>query len=518
MALNINVRSELDDYFYDCLNALKSLYDLYKKLGENDDAIYALKVSIEKYISAPFMIIPFDDEDFKGSETYNDIVQAYTDIIDDIGFHRQSASACREELADLYRRYGEYDKAIELYNQISIENYKNIAETYIKAKNYKKAIDTYKIIIKMHPDNALNCYIDIARNYEEAENYEEVVNYYNKAIEIDSENSCYYVNIAEIYKKLENYEEAINYYNKAIEILNEPCEYHEKLAECYESLEKYNNSIEAYKEYLKIDYKLFLYDIYTNGSSKLDTLKKIASLYDKLNDIENRNLYYGKSIEKYRELIKKDKRNKEVYLKEIADIYIKIGNKEKAFEIYNDLIENYNKEISRNKNDYELFEIQANLYLKIDDKESALETYNKAIEVCLKKIKSFENKKMSAADSDKDDDYKNKIDYYMKDLSYLAFFYQKISKPDKSIHIYEKLIKIYKENMPDKEDNIIYLKSIAELYIKLNQKDNALKTYKRILEIDKDNNEAKENIKDIESGKEVETAYIFKLWNRKYKQ
>ena len=42
-ALDIDVRSELDDYFYDCLNALKSLYDLYKKLGKNDDAIYALK-------------------------------------------------------------------------------------------------------------------------------------------------------------------------------------------------------------------------------------------------------------------------------------------------------------------------------------------------------------------------------------------------------------------------------------------------------------------------------------------
>ena len=101
----------------------------------------------------------------------------------------------------------------------------------LKAKNYKKAIDTYKIIIKMYPDNELNCYIDIARTYEEAENYEEVVNYYNKAIEIDSGNSEYYVNIAEIYKKLENYEEAVNYYNKAIEILNEPCKYHEKLAE-----------------------------------------------------------------------------------------------------------------------------------------------------------------------------------------------------------------------------------------------------------------------------------------------
>ncbi|MEI0605308.1 tetratricopeptide repeat protein, partial [Brachyspira alvinipulli] len=382
-ALDINVRSELDDYFYDCLKALKSLYDLYKKLGENDDALYALKVSIEKYISAPFMIIPYDDKDFKGSETYNYIIEAYSDIIDNNGFHRQSASACREELADFYTRYGEYDKAIELYNQISIENYKNIAETYREGKNYKKAIDTYKMIIKMYPDDALNYYIDIARTYEEAENYNEAIDYYNKAIEIDSENSDYYINIAEIYKKLENYEEAINYYNKAIEILNEPCKYHEKLAECYERLGKYNNAIEAYKEYFKIaDDKLYPY-VYIRDS-KLDILKKIAYLYDKLNDIENRNLYYGKSIEKYKKLIKKYKGNKKEYLKEIADIYIKIGNKEKAFEIYNDLIEKYNKEISRNKNNYGLFEKQANLYLKIDDKESALETYNKAIEVCLK--------------------------------------------------------------------------------------------------------------------------------------
>ena len=508
-ALDIDVRSELDDYFYDCLKALKSLYDLYKKLGKNDDAIYTLKNSIEKDISAPFMIIPFCDKDFKGSETYNDIVQAYNDS----WHYCHSAAAYREMLAVFYTRYGEYDKAIELYNQISKENYKNIAETYIKAKNYKNAIDTYKMIIKMYPDNELNCYIDIARTYGEAENYEEVVNYYNKAIEIDSGNSEYYVNIAEIYKKLENYEEAVNYYNKAIEILNEPCKYHEKLAECYERLGKYNNAIEAYKEYFKIaDDILYQYVLYINGS-KLDILKKIASLYDKLNDIENRNLYYEKSIEKYRELIKKDKRNKEVYLKEIADIYIKIGNKEKAFEIYNDLIKNYNKKISRNKNNYGLFEKQANLYLKIDDKESTLETYNKAIEVCLKNIKSFENKKISIAD----DDYKNKISSYMEGLSYLAFFYQKVSKPENCINIYEKLIKIYEENITDDEESTFYLESIAELYIKLNQKDNALKTYKRILEIDKDNNEAKEKIKDIESGKEVETACIFGLSYNRYK-
>ena len=363
----------------------------------------------------------------------------------------------------------------------------------------------------MHPDNALNCYIDIARNYEEAENYEEVVNYYNKAIEIDSENSDYYINVAEIYKKLENYEEAINYYNKAIEILNKPCKSYKELAECYEILGKQNNAIEAYKEYFKIaDDELF---IYIEGS-KLDTLKKIAYLYDKLNDIENRNLYYKKAIKKCRELIKEYKRNKKEYLTEIADIYIKIGNKEKAFEIYNDLIEKYNKEISRNKNYYNLFERQADLYLKIDDKESALETYNKAIEVCLKKIKSFENKKISNADNDD----KNKISSYMEGLSYLAFFYQKVSKPENCINIYEKLIKIYEENITDDEDSIFYLKSIAELYIKLNQKDNALKTYKRILEIDKHNNEAKEKIKDIESGKAVETACIFGLSYNKYKQ
>ena len=471
-ALDINVRSELDDYFYDSLKVLKSLYDLCKKLGKNNDALYALKNSIEKDVSAPFMIIPDDDKDFKGSETYNDIIEAYNDIIDDSWYYCLS-NACREEIAVLYRRYGEYDKAMELYNQISIENYKNIAETYREGKNYKKAINAYKMLIKIYPDDALN----------------------------------YYINIAEIYKKLENYEEAVNYYNKAIEILNEPCQYHKKLAECYERLGKYNNAIEAYKEYFKIADELSPY-IYTNSSSKLDILKNIASLYDKLNDIENRNLYYKKVIEKYRELIKKYKRYKKEYLKETADIYIKIGNKEKAFEIYNDLIKEYDKEISKNKNDYELLKIQADLYLKIDDKENALETYNKAIEVCLKKIKSFENKKISSAYND---DYKNKIDYYMEDLSYLAWFYQKVLKPESSIPIYEKLIKIYEENITDNEESTFYLEPIAELYIKLNQKDNALKTYKRILKIDKYNNDAKEKIKDIESGKELETSCIFGL-------
>ena len=508
-ALNINVRSELDDYFYDSLKVLKSLYDLCKKLGKNNDALYALKNSIEKDVSAPFMIIPDDDKDFKGSETYNDIIEAYTDIIDGSWYYCQS-NACREELADLYRRYGEYDKAIELYNQISKENYENIAKTYREAKNYKKAIDTYKMLTKMYPNDALNYYIDIASTYKNAENYNEAIDYYNKAIEIDSGISDYYINIAEIYEKLENYEEVVNYYNKAIEILNEPCQYHEKLAECYERLEQYNNAIEAYKEYFKIaDDEPFVYT-YIRGS-KLDILKKIASLYDKLNDIENINLYYKKVIEKYRELIKKDKRYKKEYLKETADIYIKIVNKEKAFEIYNDLIKECDKEISKNKNDYELLKIQADLYLKIDDKESALETYNKAIEVCLKKIKSFENKKISSADND---DYKNKIDFYMKDLSYLAWFYQKVSRPDKSIPIYEELIKIYKENITDNEDSTFYLEFIAELYIKLNQKDNALKTYKRILKIDKYNNDAKEKIKDIESGKELETSCIFGLSSR----
>lgn len=508
-ALDINVRSELYDYFYDCLKALKSLYDLCKKLGKNNDALYALKNSIEKDVSAPFMIIPDDDKDFKGSETYNDIIEAYNDIIDDSWYYCLS-NACREGLADFYKRYGEYDKAIELYNQISIENYKNIAKTYIKAKNYKKAINAYKMLIKMYPNDALNYYIDIASTYKNAENYNEAIDYYNKAIEIDSGNSDYYINAAEIYKKLENYEEAINYYNKAIEILNEPCQYHEKLAECYERLGKYNNAIEAYKEYFKIaNDEPFIYTYIRD--SKLDTLKKIASLYEKLNDIESKNLYYEKAIQKCRELIKKYKRDKKEYLKETADIYIKIGNKEKAFEIYNDLIKEYDKEISKNKNDYKLLKIQADLYLKIDDKESALETYNKAIEVCLKKIKSFENKKISSADND---DYKNKISSYMEDLSYLAWFYQKVLKPESSIPIYEKLIKIYEENITDNEDSTFYLKSIAELYIRLNQKDNALKTYKRILKIDKYNNDAKEKIKDIESGKELETSCIFGLSSR----
>ncbi|WP_300365748.1 hypothetical protein [Brachyspira sp.] len=103
----------------------------------------------------------------------------------------------------------------------------------------------------------------------------------------------------------------------------------------------------------------------------------------------------------------------------------------------------------------------------------------------------------------------------MEYLSYLALFYQKISRYDECHLVYEELIKIYEEKVRDSEDSIFYLESIAELYMKINKEDNALKTYKRILVIDK-YNDAEDKIKDIQSGNKIRIAYIFELSHRKY--
>ena len=451
-ALYINADSRLDDYFYGSLYTVKSLYDLYKKLGKNYEAVYALENSIEKDSYIPFYFIPFPNrkeeyKNFKGSEIYNDIVKAYTNVIKNNSYN---AEGYIHHFSHFYELYKEYDKAIELYNKISKDSYENIATIYEKTKNYYKSIDIYKMLINMYPDDVSSYYSDIAYIYKKIKNYEEAINYYRKAIEADSKNTDYYINIAETYEKIKNYEEAANYYNKTIELYNGPCRYYEKLAEAYINIGKYEKAIEAYKEYLKIVNNghevSYLYTV----CFKLNTLKNITHLYDKLNDIENRNLYYEKAIERCRELIKKYKSYKKMYLEEMADIYIKIGCKEEAFEIYHDLIKKYDKEILKNKKDYELLEKQGDLYVKIDNKEKALEIYNKAIGLCLKKIERFKKTKIS----DTDEEYEDKISFCMEDLSYLALFYQKVSRYEESNLAYEELIKIYEEKVTDSEDSI----------------------------------------------------------------
>ncbi|CRF34867.1 hypothetical protein BRSU_2299 [Brachyspira suanatina] len=523
-ALDINVRSELDDYFYKKFYTIKSLYDLYKRLGKNDDALYALKDSIEKDISAPFMIIPDDDKNFK-SETYNDIVHAYTDIIKYCYYSKYTfvnelsdlykEAAYREMLAYLYKRYGEYYKAIELYNQISIENYKNIAETYRECKNYDKAIDIYKMLIEIYPDNKLNYYIDIAHIYEEAKNYEEVINYYNEAIEI-CDTIYYFKEIAYAYEKLEKYDEAIKFYKKQIEIIESygidgTDKLHEELMNSYMKLGDKQKVIETIKNRNLISFDNI--SIY---------YKKIIDAYAKLGDRQKAIETYNSMIECYEKNTDEDKDYYQ-FLKYLRDLYLKFDDKEKSAETYNFIIECYEKNIDEDKDYYQFLKHLGDLHLKFDDKENALKTYNKSIELCIKKIEDLKNE--NALDTI--EKYK---DCYMKDLSYLALLYQQVSKPDKSIPIYEELIKIYKSLITDKNDlsDIFYLSSIAELYIKLENKNEALETYKRVLEIytnkSQDTKDEKERnielvekrINDIELGKEVETACIFTLSSRRY--
>ncbi|WP_161976169.1 tetratricopeptide repeat protein, partial [Brachyspira catarrhinii] len=251
---------DIECYRYHRQHIIKSIYDLYKKVGKNREAIQFLKASILYDISYPLKIIPLDieEKDFKGSEAYNDIVQAYTLRIEERSFYGiQYIMPCREKLADFYKTYKEYDKAEELYKIISRESYKNIARMYAEDENYDKAIDTYKTIIQIYPDDS-SCYSDIAYIYEE----------------------------------IKNYEEAINYYNKSFEKGNLSCS--RRIAEFYENINEYSKAIYFYTKYIDFSKN----DFYV--------LKNIANLYNKLNDIENRNLYYEKIADILKEFIQND--------------------------------------------------------------------------------------------------------------------------------------------------------------------------------------------------------------------
>lgn len=115
-----------------------------------------------------------------------------------------------------------YEEAIE-YSKKIIENtpssdaYYNMGIIYSKIRQYRKAINLYKIALEKNPnkDAAFN---NMGVSYAMINQYEKSMESYKKAIEINSKNYDAHNNMGNLYGKLEEYEKAIKSYKKVIEI------------------------------------------------------------------------------------------------------------------------------------------------------------------------------------------------------------------------------------------------------------------------------------------------------------
>jgi len=120
-----------------------------------------------------------------------------------------------------YFKKGDYDKAIESYNQaISInpdyaDAYLNRGDAYDDKGDYDKAIESYNQVIRIDPNNAMG-YVSRGLLYYNKKDYDKVIADYNQIIRIDPNNVFAYKTRGGMYFVKKDYDNAIADYNKAI--------------------------------------------------------------------------------------------------------------------------------------------------------------------------------------------------------------------------------------------------------------------------------------------------------------
>lgn len=117
----------------------------------------------------------------------------------------------------------EYDKAVETYQKSLAINpnndmvYINMGAAYGSQEKYDKAIDACQKAIKLNPNNNM-AYESIGVSYSKQGKYNEAIVEYQKSITINPDKDSVYINMGVVYANQGKDEEAIEAFQKAIEI------------------------------------------------------------------------------------------------------------------------------------------------------------------------------------------------------------------------------------------------------------------------------------------------------------
>ncbi len=161
------------------------------------------------------------------------------------------------QLAQQYFRNGEYEKASQLYEQLSEANEQNDAyfERYVDClialEEYNQAERLLKRRIRRHPEN-VNLYVTFGKVYERQVREEEALKQYRKAIDNLPKDRFSVIKLANAFTALTKYDMAIETYEKGAQMLRDDQIFSYYLADLYrrkgdtpKMIEYYLNSLDA---------------------------------------------------------------------------------------------------------------------------------------------------------------------------------------------------------------------------------------------------------------------------------
>ncbi len=162
------------------------------------------------------------------------------------------------DLAQLYERSKQYDKAEEFYLKISeltpeepLRAYRAILMMYDKAKMTDKAIEIAKKISEIDSNNYESFY-NLGFMYQSAKRYNEAIEAYKKAIELNPGYEYSYSSIGYIYYQLGNYRKSLEYYKKLVEFIPDKSDYWYIIGVDYMQLKDFNSALEPLRKAVEL--------------------------------------------------------------------------------------------------------------------------------------------------------------------------------------------------------------------------------------------------------------------------
>jgi len=458
------------------LKTLTFLARIYQELQDKQNAIYYYK-TIAKF--------------YQNNNQLNDAINIYQTIID----MAPDETDNQEEQIELIKKSGN--------PELAFEKSQNLSNLFISKGDNKKAIEYLEYSLSIKPDNietslllaqtfehnnqidkAINIYMSMADNYIKSNNKSSAIDTYNKIINIQPDNirvihnlSLLHCDIGEIDKALKDFERLLNIYEKQNDR---------------------ENAIIILKKITEIN------------PDDVDVMIKLASLYDKTAQIENRNATYKKITEHYykndshlkcidfcRNALEKDKDNL-ILLESLAQVYEKINRKKELIDTYSRIAEVY-QNLNIRENERKYYE----LILKVD--ESLVDVRNKLIMV-LTQLNEFDK---VITEFDK------QYTLYKKGnkLVELFNFAEEIFKIKSDfIELHKYLINKYEET-GSIVDFVSQSTSLIEIYQQKGKHSEAIELFLKILQVEPENVQIRINFIDTlitagENSRAVEQYFV----------
>ena len=370
-------------------------------------------------------------------------------------------------------------------------------------KDYKKAIALWQDIITTanHENDKKYIsigYFNLGHSYSELKEYQKAIDAYKKVIKIDPNDYKAHNNMGDAYLKLKEYQEAIGAYKEVIKITSDfSAVFAPKLVE-----------IEP------IDYKPikpisddYYADLFATGNVSMTAYIDYSMVfgdYDNFKTYDNMGYAYGelkeyqKAIDAYKAAIKikPDKH----------ETYYNMGNAYRKLKKYQKAIDAYKKVIKIDPDDYKAHNNMGDAYLKLKEYQEAIGAYKEVIKITsdfsavlfrkLVEIKPDDYEAILAIDNSSmilDIDYSIIFGDYdnFKTYDNMGYAYGELKEYQKAIGAYKEAIKI----KPDKHETYY---NMGNAYRKLKKYQKAIDAYKEAIKIKPDYDKAKRSLKQLE--------------------